>query len=96
MYKKNSPWVKTRIVDNTILDIQNPRYLFRDPMDEEYVIEQRYHLRPDLYSYYKYGTSKYWWIFAQRNPNELIDPINDFVVGKKIKVPTKKNIDIMG
>jgi hypothetical protein len=31
-------------------------------------------------------------VFAQRNPNTLVDPINDFVTGKKIYLPGGNNI----
>ena len=51
--------------------------------------------RPDLMSYEKYGTAKYWWIFAHRNADIIIDPINDFTAGKVIRIPRRSNIDKM-
>ena len=48
MYKENSPWNKTTIINNTVLDIINKRILFADPNDEVYVIPQEYDERPDL------------------------------------------------
>lgn len=95
MYDKYSPWFKTTIKNKTILDLQEPRYLLNDPFDEEYVIEQQYDLRPDLFSYHTYGTSKYWWIFQQRNPNLMKDPVFDFRAGKTIRVPSIENIEKM-
>ena len=96
MYKSHSPWSKTRIIGGgRILDIQAKRFLAKDPLDEEVTIPQQFDRRPDLYSFEVYGTAKYWWIFAQRNPDEIQDPINDFTAGKKIRVPSRANIDRM-
>lgn len=78
-----------------VLDMQNKRYLFKDPLDEEVEIPQHMDRRPDLMSYEQYGTAKYWWIFAHRNADSIIDPINDFVAGKVIRVPRRANIDKM-
>jgi hypothetical protein len=52
-------------------------------------------MRPDLCSYELYGTSKYWWIFAKRNPDIIEDPIRDFSVGTRIRIPSKASIDDM-
>jgi len=95
MYEKHSPWFKTPTVDKTILDLQVPRYIYEDPLDEVYVIEQKYDKRPDLFSYDRYGTSKYWWIFAQRNKNTIKDPVFDFTAGTTIRVPSADNISRM-
>ncbi len=95
MYKENSPWNKTSIIDNTILDIINKRILFADQNDRVYVIPQEYDERPDLCSYEMYATSKYWWIFAARNSNDIEDPIRDFSAGKTIRIPTIENIENM-
>jgi hypothetical protein len=95
MYKSHSPWSKTSVLFSRVLDIQKPRVLFRDPLDEYVAIPQEFDQRPDLYSFEKYGTAKYWWIFAKRNPDAILDPINDFVAGKKIYVPKRTNIDKM-
>lgn len=95
MYKKNSPWSKTNIIDNSILDLITFRNLYPDPFDIEYTIPQEYDERPDLCSYEMYGTAKYWWIFAARNPNNIIDPIRDFSAGIKIRIPNIKNISNM-
>ena len=95
MYKENSPWNKTTIINNTVLYIINKRILFADPNDEVYVIPQEYDERPDLCSYAMYGTSKYWWIFAARNSNDIEDPIRDFSAGKTIRIPTMENIENM-
>lgn len=95
MYNSKSPWSKTPIIDNQVLDIYRKRFIYKDPYDEDYIIPQNFDERPDLCSYELYGTAKYWWVFAQRNPNIIKDPIRDFSVGKTIKVPSKTNIDGM-
>jgi len=95
MYKSHSPWSRTSVISNRILDIQRKRFLFKDPLDEEAVIPQYMDRRPDLMSFEKYGTAKYWWIFAHRNADTIIDPINDFSAGKTIRIPKRENIDKM-
>ena len=95
MYKKNSPWSKTNIIDNTILDVITFRNLYHDPYDIEYTIPAEFDERPDLCSYEMYGTAKYWWIFAARNPNNIVDPIRDFSAGTKIRIPNIDNISNM-
>ena len=95
MYGSKSPWYKTPVVQGKFLDTLKKRVLRKDPLDEVYTIEQKYNLRPDLMSYDRYGTSKYWWVFAARNPDAINDPINDFVTGKKIFVPSQDNIENM-
>ena len=60
-----------------------------------YTLYHKLRLRPDLCSYELYGTSKYWWIFAKRNPDIIEDPIRDFTVGTRIRIPSKASIDDM-
>jgi hypothetical protein len=38
-------------------------------------------------AYDLYGSSKYWWVFAQRNMEILKDPVYDLVAGIKIYLP---------
>ena len=92
MYSEKSHLYKTRIVKGTFLDILNKRTIIKDPFDEYYTIEQKFERRPDLFSYERYGSTKWWWVFADRNPNTIIDPINDFKAGTKIYVPKAENI----
>lgn len=93
MSDDRSNYVSTPVVDDLYLDILIDRSVFLDPSDEVYQIENRYNRRPDLLSYDRYGTSKYWWVFARRNMNVLVDPIGDFVTGTVIKIPNQKNIE---
>ena len=94
-YDPTSPWKKTGLIKNKVLDIMNNVFLEFDPLDELYTIPQNYDLRPDLCSFELYGTSKYWWIFAKRNPDIIEDPIRDFTVGTRIRIPSKASIDDM-
>ena len=94
-YDPTSPWKKTPVLQDKVLDIMNDTFLEQDALDEVYEIQQEYNLRPDLASYKLYGTSKYWWIFAKRNPDRIEDPIRDFTAGKKIIIPSKNQIDNM-
>jgi hypothetical protein len=57
--------------------------------DEEVTIESKYHLRPDLMAYDRYGDPALWWKIAMRNKDLLVDPINDFTSGLVIWVPGK-------
>jgi len=91
MYNKSSPYAKTYVVGD-YLDIMSPRAVIQDSSDETYTIESQYHMRPDLLAYQKYGSSKYWWMFAMRNKDTLIDPIQDFKTGTTIKIPKIENL----
>jgi hypothetical protein len=57
------------------------------PDDVLYEIDSVYQFRPDLLAADLYGTSSLWWVFAQRNPNTLVDPLRDFVAGARIYIP---------
>ena len=35
----------------------------------------------------------YYGVFSLRNPDELIDPIEDFTSGKSIYLPSKESVD---
>lgn len=50
-------------------------------------INKTYNLRPDLLAYDLYQDSGLWWVFAQRNPNTLADPLGDFREGVQIYIP---------
>lgn len=95
MYKSHSPWARTSVINNKVLDVFTKRFLLKDQYDEEVTIPQNMDKRPDLMSFEKYGTAKYWWIFAHRNPDIITDPINDFTAGTKIRIPKRENIDKM-
>ena len=49
-------------------------------------------MRPDLLAYDRYGSSRYWWLFAMRNKDIIIDPIQDFKTGITIRIPKLENV----
>jgi|TARA_B100001123_G_C15275531_1_gene1012025 alpha-L-fucosidase len=88
-YSRTSPYFETDLsADN--LDILNPRTITAEEDDQSYTIERTYAYRPDLLAYDLYGTPRLWWVFAQRNPDRLEDPIYDFKPGVTIQLPKKE------
>ena len=90
-YSNTSPYFETEEFAN-YLDILNPRTLTAETDDQVYTVERTYAFRPDLLSYDLYGTPRLWWVFAQRNPDKLEEPIYDFKPGVVIKLPKKENL----
>ena len=90
-YSATSPYFTTSIFSEN-LDILSPREFTMELDDQSYTIERTYAYRPDLLAYDLYGTPRLWWVFAQRNPNELEDPIYDFKPGVTIQLPKPTNI----
>lgn len=84
--KSTSQYVLTPIV-NFYLDIWVPVTVNSSSSDTIITIPPSFNQRPDLLSFQEYGTPDLWWVFAVRNPDILIDPINDFVAGLQIYVP---------
>lgn len=84
--KDTSQYLSTP-VKNWYLDLWVPRPVPKNEFDEIFIIPPAYDQRPDLLSQEKYGTPRLWWVFAMRNPNVLIDPIQDFVSGLEIYIP---------
>jgi alpha-L-fucosidase len=74
------------------LDILNPRTITAEADDQSYTIERTYAYRPDLLAYDLYGTPRLWWVFAQRNPDQIEDPIYDFKPGVTVQLPKKENL----
>lgn len=91
LYDATSPYYNTSVVDN-YLDVMINRPIPRSVDDEYVTISPVYNLRPDMMAYDLYGDPRLWWVFAQRNPNTLVDPINDFVTGVKIYLPSGDNV----
>ena len=86
-YPKTSPYYFSSIYNNKFLDTMVNRPIPTLETDIYWEITQTYNLRPDLLSYDLYNDSKLWWVFAQRNPNRLKDPLFDFVPGVGIYLP---------
>jgi hypothetical protein len=87
-YDQTSPYYLTPIVNGTFLDFMTNRPIPAAPTDQYWTITPTYNLRPDLLAYDLYNDSRLWWVFAQRNPNKITDPLGDFVIGLSIYLPT--------
>ncbi len=85
-FKSTSQYLLTPIKD-FYLDIMVQRSVPSSEFDNLIIIPPEYDQRPDLLSQLQYGTPRLWWVFAVRNPDILIDPINDFLAGLEIFVP---------
>jgi len=91
-YSQNSPYYTTSVYNNLFLDIMDNRDITPDPTDVYWQITQTYHMRPDMLAYDLYENSQLWWVFAQRNPNMIKDPLFDFVAGTYIFLPQLDNL----
>ena len=90
-YSNTSPYFTTP--ENTIsLDFLVPRTITAEQDDVLYTIDRIYAYRPDLLAYDLYGTPRLWWVFAQRNPDTIEDPIYDFAPGVTIQLPKLSNL----
>jgi len=85
-YSITSPYYQTKTFGK-FLDVMTPRPFTKRADDVLYEIDSVYESRPDLLASDLYGTSSLWWVFAQRNPNVLVDPLRDFVAGARIYIP---------
>ena len=90
-YSATSPYFTTSEFPE-FLDILSPRPITAELDDQSYTIERTYAYRPDLLAYDLYGTPRLWWVFAQRNPDEIEDPIYGFKPGVTIQLPKPANI----
>lgn len=89
-YSKNSVYANTPYdADSNYLDQLVSRNVPARSDDPAYEIDLKYHLRPDLLAWDLYNDSGLWWVFAERNPNTLVDPLGDFVAGTIIYLPEK-------
>lgn len=94
-YGATSPYYTTPILQGRYLDFMENRDIPADANDVYWMITSSYNLRPDLLAYDLYNDSRLWWVFAQRNPNRLQDPLFDFVAGRYIFVPQLDNLKIL-
>ena len=80
-------------VNDFYLDVNDLPKMPKSRADRLYTIESRYANRPDLLANELYGTVNLWWVFALRNPDLLVDPLEDFTSGLSIYLPTKETVD---
>jgi hypothetical protein len=85
-YSALSPYFSTTVVGD-YLDLMRNRPIPRFSDDIIFKINSTYQYRPDLLAHDLYGDSRLWWVFAQRNPNTLVDPLFDFKEGTEIWLP---------
>ena len=90
-YSQTSPYYETSEVGN-YLDILTPRTITAEDDDQSYTIERTYAYRPDLLAIDLFGTPRLWWVVAQRNPDQIEDPIYDFKPGVTIQFPKPANV----
>lgn len=86
-YSKESPYANTKTVNGQYLDLLRIRPIPAEGDDILYTVEAQYSNRPDLLAYDLYGSTKLWWVFAQRNMDVLKDPVYDLVQGVQIYLP---------
>lgn len=87
MYTQTSPYYTTGVFNNEFLDVMVNRPIVPAATDKYWEISRTYHMRPDMLAYDLYNDSRLWWVFAQRNPNKLKDPVFDFSAGTSIYLP---------
>ena len=90
-YSTNSPYYNTPIINNE-LSVLNTRYIPLDENDQTYIIAKEYEFRPDLLAYDLYDDPNLWWVFINRNPDLIKDPIFDFTAGTSIRLSPKNTI----
>lgn len=90
-YSSASPYAQTRTFGN-FLDVMINRPISKLDDDVLYAIDKVYEYRPDMLASDLYGNSALWWVFAQRNPNVLKDPLFDFRSGVQIYIPKKATL----
>jgi hypothetical protein len=91
-YPETSPWNKTTFTNSGSLGILRIRPVPASSDDPQYTIETQYTHRPDLLAYDYYGTTKLWWIFAQRNMDIIKDPVYDIEAGVTIYLPKPETL----
>ncbi len=80
---------------NGYLGFYTPRLIPNHRDDRNYVVDNQYQYRPDLLAYDLYGTTELWWVFAQRNPNTIKDPVYDLLAGAQIQLPSKAYLETL-
>jgi hypothetical protein len=85
-YSKTSPYYLT---DQSAgyLDVISWRTIPAETDDILFTVTNSYQNRPDLLAYDLYGDVGLWWVFAQRNPNVIQDPVFDLQAGVQIYLP---------
>jgi len=91
-YTSSSPYFDTPMINNQYLGVMVNRVIPKLVDDLSMTINETYNLRPDLLAFDLYGDASLWWVFAQRNPNQLQDPLGDFTTGTTIYLPQQSTL----
>ena len=91
-YNNNSPYGSTKFDDDGFLGPYRIRPIPVKSDDVLYEVEPQFNHRPDLLAFALYNDPKLWWVFAQRNPDQIEDPIYDFKPGVTVQLPKKENL----
>ena len=91
-YTSSSPYFDTPVINNQYLGVMVNRPIPKLIDDLSMTINETYNLRPDLLAFDLYGDAGLWWVFAQRNPNQLQDPLGDFTTGTTIYLPQQSTL----
>ena len=92
LYPATSPLYNTGVVNGKFLDVMINRTIPKLASDRYWTITEVYNQRPDLLAYDLYANAKLWWVFANRNPNTLMDPLFDFKTGVGIYLPQNETL----
>lgn len=91
-YNNKSLYAKTPVNKQGYLDLFIPQPVPSSTKDILYTVTNSYTYRPDLLAHDLYGSKDLWWVFAQRNPEVLKDPVFDFIAGTEIYLPQGSNL----
>jgi hypothetical protein len=91
VYRNDSFYANTGTID-FYLDMWDSNLSLPTGGDTTVEIESKYNLRPDLMAYDMYGSPNYWWVFALKNKDTLIDPVEDFKTGLTITTPSASSL----
>ena len=86
-YPPTSPYQLTDIASGNYLDMMTNVSIPKLSDDAYWTITIVYENRPDLLAYDLYKDARLWWVFANRNPNTLVDPLFGFTAGTRIYLP---------
>ena len=90
-YSITSPYFNTPQSNNE-LGILSGRAVPHENDDQSYTIAKEFEFRPDLLAYDLYGDVGLWWVFTNRNPDIIKDPIFDFKAGTIIRLSKKSSL----
>jgi len=86
-YTSASAYFETPVINGQYLGVMVDRPIPKLIDDLSMTLNETYNLRQDLLAYDLYQDASLWWVFAQRNPNQLQDPLGDFITGTTIYLP---------